>query len=72
MEKKTCDWGPVTHWQAQHVVKYECPYCHTFKVIQLCNRCWSFVQECESIFCLNCPAPTKVPLSLLYTHMGAP
>jgi hypothetical protein len=66
-----CDWGPVGHNDAAHIVKYECPYCKTYKVIQLCHACWVMINDYDRLFCLSCLVPVKVPVDLLYTHMGA-
>lgn len=68
----SCDWGPESHKRATHLTKYECPFCHTYKVIQLCDSCWNWATGYEELFCLSCPHPFKVSTTLLYTHMGTP
>lgn len=71
-EEKPCDWGPVSHELARHYVKYECPHCGTYKVFQLCSKCWNMVTGFPELLCFNCALPKRVSTKLLYTHMGTP
>lgn len=69
--RQVCDWGPVYHAFANHLVRHQCPYCGAYSVIALCQECWDQVRRHQAIRCLHCRSP-RIPVEILYTHMGKP